>query len=421
MSAPGWKVRFYTIWTGQALSLVGSALVRFALIWWLTEQTGSAAVLATASLAPSLTGIVLGPFVGTLVDRWNRRRIMVLADGAIAACTALLAFLYWRGVVEAWQIYVILSLRAVGTAFHDPAMTASTSLMVPRDQLTRVAGMNQVRNAVTQLGGVPLAALLVAWLPIQAILAIDVVTALLAIVPLLFIDIPQPDPAVTRGHGWRAAVRETGDGFRYLWSWRGLLIVCLTFSLVPFFNQPANALRPLLIKAHFGGGPVEWGWTSMAAAAGSLAGGLLMSTWGGFKRRLLTMLTGLTVFGLVKLVQGLAPAHALWLFISAMLLSGPAAAMGFGALRAIMQSTVPPEMQGRVFSLRISLFGAMAPLGLAVLGPLAETIGIRAIYLLDGAACLLVALLWSVTRSVRNLEKGPLEQGERIECLSFGK
>jgi DHA3 family macrolide efflux protein-like MFS transporter len=149
MSAPGWRVRFYTIWTGQALSLVGSALLRFALIWWLTEQTGSATVLATASLAPSLTGIVLGPFVGTLVDRWRRRWIMVWADGAIAACTALLAFLYGRGVVETWQIYLILSLRALGTAFHDPAMTASTSLMAPRDQLTRVAGMNQVRKAVT--------------------------------------------------------------------------------------------------------------------------------------------------------------------------------------------------------------------------------------------------------------------------------
>jgi DHA3 family macrolide efflux protein-like MFS transporter len=332
-----------------------------------------------------------------------------------------LAFLYWRGVVETWQIYVILSLRALGTAFHDPAMMASTSLMVPRDQLTRVAGMNQVRKAVTQIGGVPLGALLVAWLPIQAILAIDVVTALLAIVPLLFIDVPQPDPAVTRGRGWRAAIRETGEGARYLWSWRGLLVVCTTFSLVPFFNRPANALRPLLIKAHFGGGPVEWGWAGMAAAAGSLAGGLLMSTWGGFKRRFLTMLTGLTVFGLVRLVQGLAPAHALWLFVAGMLLSGPAAAMGFAALRAIMQSTVPPEMQGRVFSLRISLFGAMTPLGLAVLGPLADAIGIRAIYLLDGAACLLVALLWSVTRSVRNLEEGPLEQGERIERLSFGR
>jgi DHA3 family macrolide efflux protein-like MFS transporter len=189
--------------------------------------------------------------------------------------------------------------------------------------------------------------------------------------------------------------------------------VCLTFSLVPFFNRPVNALKPLLIRAHFGGGPLEWGWASMAAAVGSLCGGLLMSTWGGFKRRFLTMLAGLAVFGLVRLVQGLAPAHALWLFISTMLLSGPVAAMGFAALRAIMQSTVPPEMQGRVFSLRISLFNAMAPLGLAVLGPLADAIGIRPIYLMDGAACLLVALLWSVTRSVRNLEEGPLEQGRR--------
>lgn len=426
MNAPGWKVRFYTIWTGQALSLIGSALVRFALIWWLTEQTGSATALATASLVPSLTGIVLGPFVGTLVDRWHRRWIMVFADGAIALCTAILALLYWQGIVETWHIYAILSLRALGTAFHDPAMTASTSLMVPRDQLTRVVGMNQVRQAITQIGGVPLSALLVALLPIQAILAIDVVTALLAVLPLLFLDVPQPLGSVTHGRGWWAAIRETGDGFRYLWSWRSLLIVCVTFSLVPFFNRPVNALQPLLVREYFGGGPMEWGGVGLAAAIGSLGGGLLMSTWGGFERRSLTMLAGLSLFGLAKLIQGLAPARALWLFICAMLLSGPAASMGFAALRAIMQSTVPPEMQGRVFSLRASLFSAMAPLGLAVLGPLADVIGIRPIYLMDGAACLLVALVWVLAPSVRRLEDGPPEQtgrgdskGKRADAVSM--
>jgi DHA3 family macrolide efflux protein-like MFS transporter len=152
MSARGWKLRFSTIWTGQAFSLLGSALVRFALIWWLTEQTGSAAVLATASLMASLPPILLGPVVGTLVDRWPRRWIMVVADGAIALLTAVLSYLYWRGVVETWHIYANLFARAIGTAFHDPAMTASTSLMVPRKHLARVAGIDQTRQAVTRWG-----------------------------------------------------------------------------------------------------------------------------------------------------------------------------------------------------------------------------------------------------------------------------
>ena len=127
MSSPRWKARFFTIWTGQAFSLVGSALVRFGLIWWLTERTGSAAVLTMATLTAMLPPIVLGPLVGALVDRWRRRWIMVVADGAIALFTAVLAVLYWRGIVETSHIYAILFLRALGTTLHQPAMTASTS------------------------------------------------------------------------------------------------------------------------------------------------------------------------------------------------------------------------------------------------------------------------------------------------------
>jgi DHA3 family macrolide efflux protein-like MFS transporter len=328
-----------------------------------------------------------------------------------------LAFLYWRGSVEIWQIYAILFLRSLGTAFHEPAMTASTTLMVPEEQLTRVAGMDQTREAMTRIAGAPLGALLVTLLPIQGILAIDILTALLAIVPLTFIDVPQPiavaPPDETRTGKWRSIVRETREGIQYLWGWPGLFVMLTTLSLVPFFHRPASSLRPLLISDHFRGGPVEWGWASAAFGLGSVAGGLLMSTWGGFRRRFVTMAGGFLVFGLVNLVRGLAPANAFWLYLCATFLAGPATAMYVASLRAIMQSTVPPEMQGRVFSLRTSLFWGMAPLGLAVLGPLADVIGVRPIFLMDGAACLLVLLTWVLVPSVRNLENGPPEQTRR--------
>jgi DHA3 family macrolide efflux protein-like MFS transporter len=216
-SGPGWKGRFFTIWTGQAFSLVGSALVDFALIWRMTETTGSAAVLATATLVSRLPSVVLGPVAGTLVDRWHRRWVVVIADGAIALFTAALSYLFWRGIAETWHIYAILFARALGTAFHGPAMTASTSLMVPDEQLTRIAGLDRTRQAITQITGPALGALLVVLLPIQAILALDIGTALLAIGPLLLLDVPQPD-AAARESGWRSVIQETGEGFRYLWS-----------------------------------------------------------------------------------------------------------------------------------------------------------------------------------------------------------
>ena len=181
-----WKTRFFTIWGGQALSILGSQLVQFALIWHLTVQTGSATVLATASLVGTLPQVILGPFVGTLVDRWNRRWIMLLADGIITLATILLAVLFALDAVAIWHIYVVMLIRSLAGSFHGNAMSASTSLMVPVEHLTRIQGINQMLTGGLNVVSAPLGAFLLDVLPLQGILAIDVATALLAIVPLLF-------------------------------------------------------------------------------------------------------------------------------------------------------------------------------------------------------------------------------------------
>ena len=408
----GWQARFYTIWVGQTASLLGSILVRFALIWWVTETTGSATALATASLAAMLPIVALGPLVGTLIDRWSRRWIMVIADGAIALFTALLAYLYWRGSVQMWHIYAILAVRALGTAFQDPAMTASTSLMVPKDQLTRVAGMNQTRQGITNIAGAPLGALLVTLWPIQAVLALDLVTAVLAIGPLLFIDVPQaeasPDQdSVTERGALRSVIGEMVDGLRYVWAWPGLCVVVMTWSVVPFFSQPAMSLTPLLIVDHFGGGPAELGWASSAFSIGSVVGGILMSTWGGFPRRFTNILVGVAGYGLTSLVRGMAPGNAFWLYVVATFLGGPSMGMASASWTATMQATIPPGVQGRVFSLIGSMMSAMGPLGLLLLAPRADQTGVQPMFLLRGGVLLVILFVWTFIPSVRNLEDGP--------------
>ena len=187
-----WAARFFTVWTGQAFSLFGSALVQFALIWWLTQKSGSATVLAIATLVGMLPQIVLGPFAGALVDRWNRRIIMIVADAAIAISTLVLAYLFATDTVQIWHVYVVMAFRSLGGAFHFPAMSASTPLMVPEAHLTRVNGLNQTLQGINGLIAPPVGALLIGALPTQGILLIDVGTALLAILPLFFISIPQP-------------------------------------------------------------------------------------------------------------------------------------------------------------------------------------------------------------------------------------
>ena len=187
-----WKPKFFTIFAGQSLSLFGSSLVQFALVWYLTRQTGSATILAAATLVGLLPQIILGPFAGPLVDRWNRRLVMMAADGGIALVTLALSALFLFGKVQIWHIYVVLLLRSLGGAFHWPAMQASTSLMVPGEQLSRVAGLQQTLMGLISIVAPPTGAVLVGLLPTQGVLMIDVTTALLAVLPLVFISIPQP-------------------------------------------------------------------------------------------------------------------------------------------------------------------------------------------------------------------------------------
>ena len=188
-----WTSTFFTIWAGQAFSLLGSMLVQFALVWWLTATTGSGTVLATAALAALVPEILLGPFAGACVDRWNRRLVMLVADCLIALATLGLAALYALGALRPWHIYLIMMLRATGAAFHWPAMQASTSLMVPREHLSRVAGINQTLRGGLGIVSPPLGAILVQLLPLHGVLLIDVGTAALAIRPVVFVPIPQPE------------------------------------------------------------------------------------------------------------------------------------------------------------------------------------------------------------------------------------
>src|SRR4030095_8314249 len=185
-----WAVRYFTLWTGQALSLLGSQLVQFAIIWYLTQATKSATTLAIASMMGLLPQVVLSPFIGTWVDRGNRRLILIAADTTVATATLVLAILFALNLVQIWHIYVALFIRAVAGGFHQFAFGASVVLLVPKEHLARVQGFNQALNGGLNIISAPLGAFLLAVLPMQGILGIDIGTAMLAVFILFFIQIP---------------------------------------------------------------------------------------------------------------------------------------------------------------------------------------------------------------------------------------
>jgi DHA3 family macrolide efflux protein-like MFS transporter len=405
-----WKSRFFAIWGGQAFSLFGSHLVQFALVWWLTQKTGSATVLATASLVGFLPQVVLGPIVGTLVDRSKRRWIMVGADSLIALATLGLVYLFAIEAVEIWMIYVLLFFRSLGGGFHHPAMTASTSLMVPKEQLTRIQGLNQMLMGAMGIVSAPLGALLLEVTPTQNVLMIDVFTALIAVLPLLFIAIPEP----TRTNGTSRAGKAVEKpsfwedfkaGFAYVWAWPGLVMILLLAMLINFLLNPAGSLMPLLVKDHFGGGAIQLGWMESSFGVGMLIGGLVLGAWGGFKKRIITSMGGLIGLGLFFATMGLLPSNFFTLALVASFLAAFMNPIVNGPIMAIIQATVAPEMQGRVFTLIGSMASAMAPLGLIIAGPVADALGVQSWYVIGGITCALVGVVGFFIPVVMNIEE----------------
>lgn len=405
--ADNWKVRFFSIWTGQAFSLLGSALVQFALIWWLTKTTGSATVLATASLVGFVPQIILGPFAGALVDRWNRRWTMIVADGLIALATLALVGLFWTGAVEVWHIYILLFFRSAAGGFHWPAMQASTSLMVPKEQLSRVQGINQTLQGLLNIGSAPLGALLLSVLPMHSVLAIDIFTALLAILPLLLVTIPQPQRLLVDIQSMEQPTywQDLRAGFRYVWSWPGLVMILGMATVINLLSAPAIALLPLLVTKHFGGEAIQLAGLESAFGIGMLTGGLILSVWGGFRRRVMTSMLGLMFLGVGMIGVGMAPASLFLLAVGMMFVIGVGSPITNGPLFAVVQDVVAPEMQGRVLGLIGSMAAAMTPVGLVIAGPLSDWLGVQSWFIIGGISTFLMGVSGFFIPAIMNLEE----------------
>jgi MFS transporter, DHA3 family, macrolide efflux protein len=390
------------IWISQAVSLFGSAVVEFALAWYLTIKTGSATILATSMLVAILPQVVLGPFIGPYIDRWDRKRIMILADTAIAAITLGLALLFWLQAIQIWHIYVAMASRAIGQSFHFPASTAAVAMIVPEKDLPRAAGLNQMMQGVITIAGPPAGALLFGLLPVQGVLAVDILTACIAILCLLPIAIPHPVKAA--GQLKTSVLGEMAEGFRYIWKWRGLTALLAISAIISLFITPAFSLLPILVNQSLGGAVLKLGWLEAAFGVGIIAGGLLLGVWPGFKKRVLTGLVGVIICGLATFTLGLTTLGWFTVGLAACFFIGFGMSCANGPIMAVLQASVEKSMQGRIFSLVGSIGSAIMPLGLAAAGPASDAIGIGWLYYICGTAIVITAIVFFFVPALMNLE-----------------
>ncbi len=387
-----WKVRFFSVWTGQALSLMSSELVQFSLVWWLTDTANSAIVLAISTMIALLPKAILGPLIGALSDRWNRRVVLIVSDIVIALSLVFLIVNFAIGTVQIWHVYVSILIRAIGGTFHMSAMLASTSLMVPKKHLSRVAGMNQMISGVVMVVSPPIGALLINLMLISNILVLDIVGAILAVVPLLFIKIPQQqsEASLTKTSSIWKNIRE---GFRYIKQWHGAVEVLTISTLINFIMRPAFSLIAILVINQFKGSEVEFGFMGAAIGAGFFIGGMVLSFWGGFSRKMKTSLTAIIGAGLALFVVSLAPPNAFILGLGAIFTAGFMIPFCIGPIEALIQSSVDPSMQGRIFSIMKSASTLISPLSLVIAGVIFDSLGSQIWYRWGGILAVIIGII----------------------------
>ena len=403
MEKRSWKRTFFTIQSGQAISLITSSALQMALIFYLTEKTNSSMTLALATLVGFLPQGVLGLFIGGWIDRHSRKRIMIGADLFIAAVSALLAVISAFLDPPVWVVLVILFLRSIGSAFHTPSINAVTPLIVPTDKLAKCTGYIQSLQSVSSIASPALGALLYAQCTLTEIIALDVVGAVIASIAVMLVKIPNIDVAnIPQSEGVLAGAKEA---YRILAQQKGLLTLLWMGALYMFAYMPINALFPLISMNHFGGTTWHVAMSESVFAAGMLLGGIVLGVWGGFQRKTTTVLLSIAVMGIALLIAGVLPASGFIAFVVCCAIMGFSAPF-YGVQTAIYQEMVRPEYLGRVFSLSLSTMSLAMPLGLIAAGCFADMTGVETWFAISGIFIAGIAVVGAVLPSIKELYGG---------------
>ena len=361
---------FSVIWFGQLISTVGSGLTSFALGVWIYEQTGSTTLYAMSILAFTLPTLIMSPIAGALVDRWDRRWAMILSDTGAGLSTLVVWLLLTNDNLQIWHIYVATVFNAAFSTFQWPAYSAVTTLLVPKKHLGRAGGMVQIGEAVSQLISPVVAGALFVATGLNGIILIDFVTFGIAVLTLLAVRVPSPEATEEGQEGKGSLLQEAAFGWKYITARPGLTGLLAYFAAI---NFASGFFGPLLVPMMLDlADPDAMGLVFSVVGLGMLAGTLIMSAWGGPKRRILGILLPGAAMGFFTIFMGLRPSLVL---ISAsgflMMLFMP---ILNGSSQALWQSKTAPDIQGRVFAVRRMFAWIAQPLAIILAGPLVERV-----------------------------------------------
>ena len=407
--------QYMTFWAGQTFSLLGSMVVQFVIMWYLTVTTESPMVLALANFFYFLPMIGLMPLAGVFSDRHSRKIIIMIADSSQAIATVILIVFLAMGLSNVWIIFLFIALRSAFQAFHQPTVNAVVPTMVPKEKLSRVNGLNFLFNGVMQIIGPMLAAILLVFMTVHQALWIDVITFIIAFIPLVFITIPLVRIKQKQVEDNGRFLEEFSDGFRTLKSIPGFIILMIMAMLLNFLIQPLSTLLPYFAAVLHDATAFEFAIMSVGFQGGIISGAILTTLKKKWKKKIRVSFSVLVVVMIAYSMLALAPYRAfLYMMVMAFI-------MGFmlpivnTLYQTIQQTVVPHEKLGRVSSIDSTFSMVIMPVGALLAGPLGEILGVANLFFICGILGVVVLIILYFFTGIRHVNYDLITEETRVQ------
>jgi len=399
MPSPKWKRNAAFFIAGQFVSMFGSMLVSHAVIWHITLQEQSGGLIALFACAAMVPMVFISPFAGVWADRYNRKYLVNIADAAIAVITLLVTLLFISGIQSIWVLLIATMLRSVGQGVQEPAANALIPQIVPEEHLARFNGIQSTARSLTMFAAPMAAGAMLAFLPLEVIFLIDLATAVIGIATIFFfVKVSGVPDARERKTGIRAYAHEMAESLRFIRSQAWLKTMLIATALFCVLASPAAMLTPLQAARTFGEDVWRLTGIEVAFSVGMIVGGIAIAVWGGFENKVHTMIFALILFGVTTTLFGVI--LNFWVYLGVMAVCGISMSMYNAPSTTVMQTKVPANMMGRIFSVVAMVSGLAMPLGTAVFGPLGDIVKIEILLMVTGVLMIIGGLILSRRREL---------------------
>lgn len=383
-----WKLKTALFLSSQTISLFGSSLVQFAIIWYIARTTNSGIMITLSTICAFLPQLGISLFAGVWADRYNRKLLIVLSDGLIAVSTLVLAIILLMGYDSMWILFLVSGIRSFGAGIQMPAVNALIPQIVPEEKLMRVNGINGTIQSLIFLVSPAVSGTILTYGTFENILFIDVITAAIGISILLTLKVASHKKALEKQD--TDYFYDLKEGIKYSLSHSFIRHLLIFYAIFTFLIVPAAFLNVLMVTRTFG--DEYWRLTAneMSFFVGSILGGILMSTWGGFKNRIITIAVSCCAFGLLTVAVGVT--KVFYVYLGIMALTGMTMPFFNSPAMVLLQEKVESDMQGRVFSFIQIVSAGLMPLGMILFGPLADIIRIEVLMIITGVMLIVLGI-----------------------------